>query len=197
MACKSKRKKQTDKTSDTPETPDSSVADEDEIETIKALLEEKKGEVSELKEQLLRQKAEFDNFRKRSKREMDDFRKYALENIILDLLEVCDNFERALTSFRDAEDVKSVINGVEMIFKQLISILEKEGLKKIECEGKEFDPHLHEALHHVKSDQYPDNTIVEICRPGYEFNSKVIRPAMVTVCQNPSDQDQDQDNSKD
>lgn len=188
MAGKSKGKKQTEKSS---EASDSSVADE--VETLKALVEEKEAEVSELKEQVLRQKAEFDNFRKRSRREMEDFRKFAVENIMFDLLEVCDNFERALISFRDAEDVKSVVNGVEMVFKQLISILEKEGLKKIECEGKEFDPYLHEALHHVKSDQHPDNTVVEICRPGYEFNSKVIRPAMVTVSRNPSDQDKSTD----
>ncbi|MBP2030959.1 molecular chaperone GrpE [Methanohalophilus levihalophilus] len=184
MAGKSKGKKQT---SDSKKSSDSSVKDE--LEDTKALLEEKDAEVLELKEQVLRQKAEFDNFRKRSRKEMEDFRKFAVENIMFDLLEVCDNFERALFSFRDAEDVKSVVNGVEMVYKQLISILEKEGLKRIECEGKDFDPHLHEATHHVESDQHPDNMVVEVCRTGYEFNSKVIRPAMVTVVRNPSEQD--------
>ena len=182
MAGKSKGKKQT---GNSAETSDSSNSDD--IEALKALLDEKEAEVSELKEQVLRQKAEFDNFRKRSRREMDDFRKFAVENIMFDLLEVCDNFERALVSFRKAEDVKSVVDGVDMVFKQLISILGKEGLKKIECEGKEFDPNLHEATHHVETAEHPDNVVLEVCRPGYEFNSKVIRPAMVTVSRNSSD----------
>jgi molecular chaperone GrpE len=163
----------------------------DDIEALKITLEAKEAEVSELKEQILRQKAEFDNFRKRSRREMEDFRKFAVENIMFDLLDVCDNFERVLFTFRKAEDVESVVNGVEMVFKQFISILEKEGLKKIECEGEEFDPHLHEATQHVESDQHPDNTIVEVCRPGYEFNSKVIRPARVAVSRQSSNKDDD------
>jgi len=192
MAGKSKGKKQANDpglTSDSSGAENESGAMPDDVEKLKVLLEEKEAEVSELKEQVLRQKAEFDNFRKRSRREMEDFRKFAVENIMLDLLEVCDNFERALSSFRKAEDVESVVNGVEMVFKQFISILEKEGLKKIECEGKEFDPRLHEATHHVESDKHPDNTVVEVCRPGYVFNSKVIRPVMVTVSRNPAKQD--------
>lgn len=191
MAGKSKGKKQTDKSEGAPEVSDtksdSSSLSED-IETLKRDLEAKEAEISELKEQLLRNRAEFDNFRKRSRREMEEFRKFAVENVMFELLEVYDNFERALASCRNTDDVDNIIAGVNMVFKQFVSILEKEGLKRIECEGKEFDPQLHEAALHVENDEYPDNTVIEVCRPGYEFHSKVIRPASVIVSKNVSKQ---------
>lgn len=140
-----------------------------------------------LKEQLIRQRAEFDNFRKRSMREKEEFRKFALENMMVEMLEVYDNFERALESAKKTDDVKSVIEGVEMVFRQFVSILEKEGLKKIDCVGKEFDPHLHEAMMHVPTSEYPDHHVVDVCKPGYELNSKVIRHAMVTIADNPDE----------
>lgn len=141
-------------------------------------------QIAELKEQTVRQRAEFENFRNRSQREKEDFRKFALENVMTELLEVYDNFERALESAKKAEDVGSVIEGVDMVFKQFVSILEKEGLKKIDCNGKEFDPHFHEALMHVQTTEHADNHVVDVCKAGYELNSKVIRHAMVTVAQN-------------
>ncbi|WP_440953463.1 nucleotide exchange factor GrpE [Methanococcoides sp. FTZ1] len=144
-------------------------------------------EILGLKEQLVRQRAEFENFRKRSIREKEEFRKFALENLMVDMLEVYDNFERALESARKTDDVKSVIEGVEMVFRQFVSILEKEGLKKIDCAGKEFDPHLHEAMMHVQTTVHPDQHVVDVCKPGYELNSKVIRHAMVTVADNPDE----------
>ncbi|AKB85813.1 nucleotide exchange factor GrpE [Methanococcoides methylutens] len=144
-------------------------------------------EIMELKEQLIRQRAEFENFRKRSIREKEEFRKFALENMMVEMLEVYDNFERALESAKKTDDVKSVIEGVEMVFRQFISILEKEGLKKIDCVGKEFDPHLHEAMMHVQTTEHPDHHVVDVCKPGYELNSKVIRHAMVTIADNPDE----------
>jgi molecular chaperone GrpE len=150
------------------------------------IIKQKEAEISELKEQLLRQRAEFDNFRKRSRREAEDFRKFAAEGIMFELLEVYDNFERALASCRKTDNLDDVIAGVEMVFRQFVSILEKEGLKKIECEGREFDPAFHEATSHVETTEYPDNTVMEVCLPGYELHSKVIRPAVVTVSKNVS-----------
>jgi molecular chaperone GrpE len=144
-------------------------------------------DIMELKEQLIRQRAEFENFRKRSVREKEEFRKFALENMMVEMLEVYDNFERALESSKKADDVQSVIEGIEMVFRQFVSILEKEGLKKIDCTGKEFDPHLHEAMMHVQTSEHPDNHVVDVCKPGYELNSKVIRHAMVTIADNPDE----------
>ncbi|HJH32533.1 MAG TPA: nucleotide exchange factor GrpE [Methanosarcinaceae archaeon] len=144
-------------------------------------------EIAELKDKLLRFGAEFDNFRKRSSREKEEFRKHATENIMVQMLEVCDNFERALDSAKTADknNIGSVVDGVEMVLKQFISILEKEGIKKIECKGEEFDPHLHEAMMHIETTDYPDNTIIDVHKPGYMLHSKVIRPVMVTVARKP------------
>ncbi|UGV40022.1 nucleotide exchange factor GrpE [Methanococcoides orientis] len=144
-------------------------------------------DIIELKEQLIRQRAEFENFRKRSVREKEEFRKFALENMMVEMLEVYDNFERALESAKKTDDVNSVIEGVEMVFRQFISILEKEGLKKIDCTGQEFDPHLHEAMMHVQTSEHPEGHVVDVCKPGYELNSKVIRHAMVTIADNPDE----------
>ncbi|MBW6471169.1 MAG: nucleotide exchange factor GrpE [Methanosarcinaceae archaeon] len=144
-------------------------------------------EIAQLNDKLLRLGAEFDNFRKRSNREKDDLRKHATENLMLEMLEVCDNFERALHSAKAADDPKSVVKGVEMVLKQFISILEKEGVKKIECKGEEFDPYLHEAMLHIETNDYPDNTIIDVHKPGYMLHSKVIRPVMVTVAKKPED----------
>ncbi|HJH29602.1 MAG TPA: nucleotide exchange factor GrpE [Methanosarcinaceae archaeon] len=144
-------------------------------------------EIAELNDKLLRLGAEFDNFRKRSKREKEELRKYATENLMVEMLEVCDNFERALHSAKAADDSKSIVEGVEMVLKQFISILEKEGVKKIECKGEEFDPYLHEAMMHIVTIKHPDNTIIDIQKPGYMLHSKVIRPVMVTVAKKPED----------
>lgn len=142
-------------------------------------------ETAQLKDKLLRLTAEFDNFRKRSAREKEEYRKFAVEQVIMDLLEVYDNFERAIGSAKQTDDISSVITGVEMVFKQFTGILEKEGLQKIECVGNEFDPYLHEAIMHVDHPDHDENTVVDVCKPGYCLHTKVIRPAMVTVSKKP------------
>ncbi|TGC07033.1 nucleotide exchange factor GrpE [Methanolobus halotolerans] len=146
-------------------------------------------EVSQLQDKLLRVTAEFDNFRKRSIREREEYRKFAVEKIITELLEVYDNFERAIESAKQTDDIESVVKGVEMVFKQFASILEKEGLQKIECRGEEFDPTLHEAIMHVEHPEHEEGTVVDVCKPGYYLHSKVIRPAMVAVSKKPGDEE--------
>lgn len=141
-----------------------------------------------LKDQLIRLAADFDNFRKRTARQMEENRKSVLEQVLLDFVEVTDNFERALKSARTAEDMNSIISGIEQLSKQFFSILEKYGIEKIECEkSSEFDPHRHEAVQHIETSEVPDNTVVEVYRPGYTLNSKVIRPAMVLVARSPDE----------
>jgi molecular chaperone GrpE len=141
-----------------------------------------------LKDQLFRLAADFDNFRKRTARQMEENRKAALENVLLDFLEVTDNFDRALKSAKTAEDMGAVVSGIEHLSRQFYSILEKYGLERIKCErNTEFDPHKHEAVQHIETSELPDNTIVEVYKPGYALDSKVIRPAMVSVARNPEE----------
>ncbi len=172
-----------------PKTSDNDVKDDVSVTNGAPSLEDqlrmKDEEIAQLKDRLLRLTAEFDNFRKRTAREKEDFRKFASEELLLELIEVYDNFERALESSRNADDVGSVLKGVEMVFKQFVSILEKEGLQKMECIGAEFDPYEHEAMMHVEHPDHEDNTIIEICRPGYYLHSRVLRPAAVTVSKLP------------
>lgn len=132
--------------------------------------------------------ADFDNFRKRTARQMEENRKAVLEQVLLDFLEVTDNFDRAIKSAKSAEDMSSIVSGIEQLSRQFFSILEKYGLEKIESEkASEFDPHRHEAVQHIETSKVPDNTIVEVYKTGYALNSKVIRPAMVSVARNPDE----------
>ncbi|MCC7575991.1 MAG: nucleotide exchange factor GrpE [Methanomethylovorans sp.] len=172
-----------------PKTSDYDVKDDVSVTNGAPSLEEqlcmKDEEIAQLKDRFLRLTAEFDNFRKRTTREKEEFRKFASENLLLELIEVYDNFERALESAKNTDDVGSVLKGVEMVFKQFVSILEKEGLQKMECMGAEFNPHEHEAMMHVDHPDHEDNTIIEVCRPGFYLHSRVLRPAAVTVSRLP------------
>jgi molecular chaperone GrpE len=141
-----------------------------------------------LKDQLFRLAADFDNFRKRTARQMEENRKAVLEQVLLDFVEVTDNFDRALKSARTAEDMGSIVNGIEQLSKQFFSILEKYGLERIKCEkAGEFDPHRHEAVQHIETSEIPDNTIVEVYKSGYALNEKVVRPALVSVARSPDE----------
>ena len=160
------------------------VSSEDEINLEVACREENKL----LKEQLFRLAADFDNFRKRTSRQMDENRTAVLEQVLLDFVEVTDNFDRALKSAQTAEDMGSIVSGIEQLSKQFFSILEKYGLERIKCEkAGEFDPHRHEAVQHIETSEVPDNSIVEVYKHGYVLKEKVVRPAMVSVSKNPKE----------
>lgn len=156
-------------------------------------------QIEDLNQKYKRLAAEYDNFRKRASREKEELRKYGIENVVIDLLEVLDNFERALESARNTNDTNSIIEGIEMVYNQFYSTLNKYGLEKLVCEGEEFDPYKHEALSHVEKSENPEDTVVDVCKPGYALNSKVIRPAMVTVSKKSESEteDENEDNNKD
>lgn len=142
-------------------------------------------EIEEIKDKLLRLTAEYDNFRKRTNREKEEFRKYAAENLLLELTDVYDNFERALNSSKNTDDVDAIVKGVDMVYRQFVTILEKEGLQKMECLGQEFNPHEHEAMCHVESSDHDDNMVIDVFKSGYYLHSKVLKPASVTVSKSP------------
>lgn len=143
-------------------------------------LQEAKAKAEEYYAHLQRLKAEFDNFRKRTQKEKEETAKYAAEQIIIDLLPVLDNLERAIDSTRANKDFEALSQGMDMIVRQFRKVLEDEGLNLIETIGKEFDPNLHEALLKEASDQEP-NTILEEYQKGYFLKDRVIRPAKVKV----------------
>ncbi|WP_418790699.1 nucleotide exchange factor GrpE [Phosphitispora sp. TUW77] len=128
---------------------------------------------------LQRVQADFDNFRRRTLQERQEAAKYCSQRLVTVLLPVIDNFERALKA--EGEDLQVFRNGIEMIYRQLRDVLEKEGVKQMEAVGSQFDPNLHEAVMQEQSDQYDDNVVTEEFQKGYLLADRVIRPAMVKV----------------
>jgi molecular chaperone GrpE len=130
-------------------------------------------------ERYMRLMAEFQNFKRRAAKEKSDIHAYANEKIISDLLPVLDNFERALST--DASDAEGYRKGMELIFQQLQTALEKAGLKEIPALGEEFDPKVHNAVMTEDSEEHDDGKISKVLQKGYTLNDKVVRPSMVAV----------------
>ena len=135
-------------------------------------------ETEQLKEQLLRTMAEFDNFRKRTIKEREDLSDFVTIKIITGFLSVIDNFERALNA--QTEDV-NYQKGMQMIFEQFKSVLNGFGVTEIDALGKPFDPGEHYAIAQVEDPEFGENTVCEIIANGYKIGDKIIRPAMVKV----------------
>lgn len=152
------------------------------IEELEKKLDEKDKEIEEYLESLKRLKAEFDNYRKRVDREKEEFKKYAKEEMILQLLDVVDNFERALAV--DVDENEQLYKGIKMIENQLKDVLKKEGVEPIEAIGKPLDPTCHEAVMQERRDDCEDSEIVEEYQKGYLLNGKVIRHSKVKVAKN-------------
>jgi len=150
-------------------------------EELIAMLGKLAAENEENRNRYLRAQADFDNFRRRSRQEKEEFAAYANTKIIEEMLPVLDIFNMALKSSENT-DTKMLLQGIEMVHRQFIGVLEKEGLQPIEAVGQTFDPNVHEAVMNIESDQ-PANTVVEELRKGYRLKEKVIRPAMVKVSQ--------------
>jgi len=153
-----------------------------ELEILRQSFEEKKKLADSYYDQLLRLKAEFDNYRKRIEKEREELVKFGKEELVVKLLDILDSFDLALDSTKDEKnEAKSIREGVELIHKQFKEVLEKEGLRKLEVQGEKFDPNLHYAVEYQESDEHKDNEILKEIRPGYLFHNRVIRPAMVVV----------------
>ncbi len=152
-----------------------------EYSRLKKRLEEKKKEAEDYLSRLKYMKAEFENYKKRMERERDEYTKYANEKIILEILEVVDNLERAIEAGKEGSDEKSLLEGVEITYRQLMNILEKEGVECIRAEGGIFDPHIHECVMTENTDRYDEDSVMEEIQKGYKLNSKVIRHSKVKI----------------
>ncbi len=156
-------------------------ASEEEMALMQKELEEARMQTESAIDKMLRLAAEFDNYKKRSAREYENIRKYASESLIKELLPIVDNFERAIQSANESKNFESFLEGVKLIFNQIINLLEKEGVIPIKAVGEQFDPNYHEAVMHVDSEEYPANVVTEEYQKGYILKDRVIRPAMVAV----------------
>ena len=144
------------------------------------LLRSTVAERDEFKDKYLRGLAEMDNFRKRMKRERDEFQKYVLWEILLDLLQIYDNLERALKA-KSAEHDKGILSGVEIIRKQFLDLLKKNQVFEIEALGRPFDPVFHEALSKEERKGIHQAVVVEVFQKGFTYRDKLLRPALTKV----------------
>lgn len=148
---------------------------------LKEKLDKKEAEAAEYLDMLRRTQAEMDNFRKRMMKEQEQITQFASQVVLLELLPVIDNLERALNTADTEIDGGKLREGVELIYSQLKGILEKECVEVIDPVGEEFDPLLHEAVMQVEADGRKENTVVEVMQKGYSLKGRLLRPAMVTV----------------
>ncbi|ASB94114.1 nucleotide exchange factor GrpE [Bacillus subtilis] len=154
-----------------------------ESELLQNQINELQGLLEEKENKLLRVQADFENYKRRSRLEMEASQKYRSQNIVTDLLPALDSFERALQVEADNEQTKSLLQGMEMVHRQLVEALKKEGVEAIEAVGQEFDPNLHQAVMQAEDENYGSNIVVEEMQKGYKLKDRVIRPSMVKVNQ--------------
>jgi len=142
-------------------------------------------DLEDLRQTLLRRQADFENYRKRVERERADDQKRATARVIEGLIPVIDSFEHALAAHREAE-YENYRKGFELIYKQLLENVTKLGVERVDPLGKPFDPHQHQAVDRAETSEHPDGTVLEVFQPGYFFNGRMLRPAMVRVAVEPA-----------
>lgn len=140
-----------------------------------------KEEIDKINNQYIRLAADFDNYRKRQMQERESLLKYGAEEALKKMIEALDNIDRANTSIENIEDVNTVKESYNMVFKQIFDVLNKMGLEVIDTAGKEFDPNFHEAVMQTPTSEYPENTIISELQKGYKLGDKVLRPSLVNV----------------
>ena len=165
---------------ETKETADENV--ENKEETCEEKIAKLELEVQEWKNSYTRKLAEFQNFTKRKETEVSEMKKYASEGIIIKLLENIDNLERAENASAETKNFDALVEGVNMILRNLKYMLSEEGVEEVEAgEGVKFNPYEHQAMMTEEKDDLDNDVIVQVFQKGYKLKGKVIRPAMVTV----------------
>ena len=144
-------------------------------------------ELAETKDRLLRTLADMDNMRKRTEREVADARVYGISNFARDILGVADNMHRAMAALDDElrtkadESTKVLLEGVELTERELMNVLEKHGVKRIEPLGQKFDPNRHQAMYEIEDASVPAGTVIQVMQAGYLIGDRMLRPALVAV----------------
>ena len=154
---------------------------EDVQESLEEQIESVRNENKTLNDRYLRLMAEFDNYKKRTSRDYERMVETANERLMLELVEVRENFERALKAGMQGGEFQSFLEGMELIFSKFIEILKKHGLEAFGEQGEPFDPQVHDALMKVEKEQIPEDHIGEVFEKGYKLNDRVIKHAKVIV----------------
>lgn len=159
------------------------LAPASEIQAFEEKLQRAKALADENYDKYLRLLAEFDNYKKRTGRDLEDRIKYSHEIMLKELIKVLDDFDRVMEHLPtdDSPVVKTLVDGIQLVHRDLSKGMKKFGLKEITTEGQYFDPHLHEAIAQVETNDHAEGTIVECHRKGYQFHDRLLRAASVTV----------------
>jgi molecular chaperone GrpE len=158
------------------------------LQAVDALKEEN----AQLKDKLLRTMADMENLRKRLEREKAEATLYAASNFARDLLSVADNFSRAVAAVTPeqratADEMSSnLLTGIEVTERELMNVLERHGIRRIEAIGQKFDPHMHQAMFEVPTADHPAGTVVQVMQNGYAIGTRCLRPALVGVAKAPA-----------
>ena len=155
-------------------------ASENEGDSKLAELEKK---LQEAEAKYVRLYADFDNYRRRVKLDTEAAQKYRAQSLVTNLLPALDNFDRAINSTKETEETKPILQGMNMVLSSILSALKEEGVEVIESVGKEFDPHVHQAIMQDNNEEFGSNIVVEEFQKGYKLKDRVIRPSMVKVNQ--------------
>ena len=142
-----------------------------------------RGELAALQERMVRLQADFDNFRRRALKEREEAHQYGHENLVKDLLASVDNLDRAIEHARksDGGDFESMLQGVELVRRELLGALANHGMSEIEAGNVAFDPNVHEAMAQQEDDSVPANTVIAVFQKGYRLRDRLLRPARVVV----------------
>jgi molecular chaperone GrpE len=159
------------------------ISIEDQLKAAQEKTAELEAKLEEAENRYFRLQADFENSRRRARLDLEASEKYRAQSLITNLLPAIDNFERALQMEADSEQAKSVLQGMEMVYRSLLEALKNEGAEPIEAVGKEFDPHIHQAVMQVEVEGFDSNHVVEEFQKGYILKDRVIRPSMVKVNQ--------------
>lgn len=159
-------------------------------EDLKVKLQEMEEKSSENYDKYVRAVAELDNYKKRAVREKADAIRYGNENLLRDILPLVDNMDRAMEHACNSEDFNAFREGLKMLQQQLLSCLQKHGVEQIEAVGKDFDPHVHEAMLQVESKEHDESKVVGEFERGYLLNGRLLRPSKVSVCRRLNKEDQ-------
>lgn len=152
--------------------------------------DESRDDMEQLKKTLQRVQADFVNFRRRADEDKENYQKYSTGSLILRLLPVIDELDLAISHTPTRKTPASWIEGVRLIYRKLYSLLESEGITRIEAEGKSFDPFEHEAMSLQEATDYPEGCILSVVRAGYKLHGKVLRPSQVIVSKQPTNIDE-------
>ena len=157
-----------------------------EADTLEARLQTAERQRDEYRDLVKQTRADFENYQKRAQRDLATERRYAEAPLAGDLLPALDNLERAMAAASQAGDRGTLVQGVELVHNQLLDVLRRHGVTRLEAQGKPFDPNLHQAVMQQPTADHPPQTVVQVLEQGYQIHERVLRPARVVVSTAPA-----------